>query len=245
MNRQKELFWLIFVFSAVLIVIFFIRTSRETLRYSMRERTKNLSVGVYSIDTKNVNGNVLLLEGASYGTGVVFWRDGYILSAAHIIKTNVPQTILIETNNKSANNLFEGEILAVDTKNDLAAFKIKTGFPSEIPLGDSQFEPWEKVYSYNCLHGACGTYTEGNFITYGKNVTAFGEADNLIFFDMFIAGGASGSGIFDENGNLVSLTQSGLSLTIQFPPATLGPDIRTIHHFLAINKLPHRHHSSF
>lgn len=252
MNAKNIPLGLILVFLAIVIITFFVQTTRGALAHSGQERAKNLSVKIYLAEETEVAGNKIIVTGLA-GSGIVFSRNGYVLTAAHVVKKNATQEIYIGINDGS---IFQGKILAIDTENDLAAIRVKTIFFSEIRLGDNQFEPWEKVYSHNCLHGACGTYTEGNFINHGKNMSALDGVENMILFDMFIAGGASGSGIFDTNHNLISLTLGGIALTEpaetnkvilspDFPTATYGPNIKTIHHFLAVNHLPHRHHSLF
>lgn len=244
MDNGKKFIRLAMVCSFVAIAILFFRTSRETVRTARHNMTKHLTVAVYSIDKAAVNGRVIEAENASAGTGFVVGRNGYILSAAHIIGENGPQVFIIELDNRYEKGTVEARLLAVDTENDLAAYRIDHRFISEIPIGDNQFEPWEKVYSYNCLHNACGSYTEGNYITHGKN-TAFPELDKTILFNMFIAEGASGGGIFDAGGNLVSMVRLGFvadKVPHVLNSATLGPDAETIHHFLTINRIPHRHH---
>lgn len=240
MEKQKHLSWLVFAFAAISVATLFIQTSYETLRHAKIERTRNLSVAIGSFQNSAYSSAKELAMPASSGSGIVFWRDGYILSAAHVIGKNAPRKIFIATI-ESSGKTFEGKILATDPTNDIVAIKINHKFFSEIPIGNNVLNPWEKIYSFSCLYGACGTYTEGNFIAYGKNIFTFTEDRNIILFNLFIAEGASGGGIFDKNGNLAATTLGGVALEQELPSATIGISAETIHQFLETNHLPHRH----
>ncbi|MEA3272400.1 MAG: serine protease [Patescibacteria group bacterium] len=220
LNRKTILYPLL----VIVVLILTIKITDDFIEYSNIERNYELAPTL--ISTKRAK-----LIGAS----VVIEKNGYILTAAHLVDDDTPTEISINIEN----NEIPVKILARDTTLDLMALKANHHFSREVPIRTEKLTSWEKVYSISCPFGVCHTYVEGNFFLDG-NSTEINSFSEILLFNLHLSGGSSGGGIFDENGNLVSIYSWTYAQNKDFPSNAIGPSIRIICNFLDENRIPYR-----
>lgn len=231
-KHVKKIFLILF---AVFLVFAFFKVVKDSLQDMNCERNQRLSVHIIALPKPELYGkNIFETRSVS---GIVFWRAGYILTVAHLLDDNVPSNIFVKTFDRQNTNYFSAKILARDRNLDIMAIRISYDFGSEIPISNNlKLNIWEKIYAIGCLLNACNTYVEGNFITYG-NLTADPDLRDYSLFDMVIASGSSGQGIFNKNGNLIGISAAYLEYQHRI---AVGPEIRFIRKFLEDNRLPYQ-----
>lgn len=140
------------------------------------------------------------------GTGVIvkITEDNtYILTNKHIAP--IDKTILVMENNIE----YPATVIKNSSKFDLALIKIVGVIPNKKVIQKIEtVKVADKVYSVGMYLGLEYIYTEGNVAGVYKNSI---EIENLLV-NMPCAGGCSGSGIFNENGELVAILYAGFNI---------------------------------
>lgn len=148
------------------------------------------------------------------GTGFFIDKNGYLVTNYHVIGEGKIFEVSITKNRKSTE--FKAEIVSVDKQNDLAILKI---------IG-SDFKPLENLhYNFNTQTQDVGssvfalgyplTQIMGNEIKFtdGKISSKSGFQGDITTYQISvpIQPGNSGGPLFDEKGNLVGITSSGIN----------------------------------
>ncbi len=152
---------------------------------------------------------------AGSGSGVIFSRDGYIVTNNHVI--NGAQDIEVTL---SDNRIFSAELIGKDPNTDLAVLKIdETQLPT-IELGDSdELKVGEWVLAVGNPFGyLTSTVTAGIVSAKGRNIRLLREKyaiESFIQTDAAVNPGNSGGALVDTDGRLVGIntaiaTQSGV-----------------------------------
>jgi len=153
----------------------------------------------------------------SLGSGVVVSEDGYILTNNHVVAD--AEEILVTFCEKEK---YEGKIIGLDPKTDIALIKIKVDKP--IPaasFGDSdKLRVGDWVVAIGNPFGLGSTLTAGIVSAKGRIIGA-GTYDDFIQTDASINPGNSGGPLFNLDGEVVGIntaifTQSGGNVGIGF-----------------------------
>lgn len=126
----------------------------------------------------------------TYGTGVLI-AGKYILTCEHVIdNSDVPWIIFRD------GEIVQGKVVRKDANIDLALIEVPERF---CPVGVFNTKQWDYVVSVGHPRGVLWKHTKGQVLEIdGKN----------LFLIMETNFGASGSGVWDQNGRLVGIVQA-------------------------------------
>ena len=139
----------------------------------------------------------------AYGSGVIIDSKGLILTNHHVVAGRKNATITVTLSDE---NEFEGKIVGMDEKTDLALIRIDAGYPlPTVPLGDSdKLEIGEGVLAIGNPFGLDRTVTSGIVSAKGRRIGA-GPYDNFIQTDASINPGNSGGPLINHRGEVVGV----------------------------------------
>lgn len=166
----------------------------------------------------------------SLGSGVIVHATGIVVTCAHVIAN--AQKIVVRLND---NREFEGDVVAKDTQNDLAAIQLKNVSPTSplpaVPLEEKDVEVGDRILAIGNPFGVGQTVTGGLISAIARNV----RGRILIQTDASINPGNSGGALISMNGNLVGIPNAILSRTggshgigFAIPEALIRPLIESI-----------------
>jgi S1-C subfamily serine protease/AAA+ superfamily predicted ATPase len=162
----------------------------------LSEGTSALQAAVVTIKAEN-----------GHGSGFFISRDGYLLTNQHVVDDNKFVTIKLTTGRQ-----MPGEVLRSHKARDVALVKVNESAMNALPL---QLEPPDvaaEVY-------AVGTpYSETYSTTISKGiVSAYRTVDDLKLMqsDAAIHGGSSGGAMVDRFGNVVAISLSGITNSVE------------------------------
>lgn len=139
-------------------------------------------------------------EGA--GSGVVYSSDGYIVTNNHVIDgaTNINVTM-------HDGSTYPAELIATDSKTDLALLKIEKNDCIPVVLGNSDklIVGEETIAVGNPLGQLGGTVTNGIISALDREITLDGRTHNLLQTNAAINPGNSGGGLFNASGELIGI----------------------------------------
>lgn len=153
---------------------------------------------------------------SGYGSGVVFTKDGYILTNAHVVDNAEKLVVVVnDYNDASLTYEYEAEVIGSDTSTDIAVIKITRDEEFVCAkIGDSDTL---KVGQDVCAIGNPGvtgdimfehTMTKGVISGLNRVSLSEGYSLSLIQTDTAINSGNSGGGLFDMKGNVVGVVNS-------------------------------------
>ena len=139
----------------------------------------------------------------AFGSGVIIDSKGLILTNHHVVAGRKNATIAVTLPD---GNEFEGTIIGMDEKTDIALIQINAGYPlPTVPLGDSDsLEIGEGVLAIGNPFGLDGTVTSGIVSAKGRRIGA-GPYDNFIQTDASINPGNSGGPLINHRGEVVGV----------------------------------------
>ncbi len=169
--------------------------------------------------------------GQGQGSGVLFRRDGQILTNAHVIQGAGKITVTLADGRH-----FEGAVMGADRARDLAAIRIGARDLPVAELSERPLKVGQLVIAVGNPYGLGWTVTSGVVSALGRTLPgpATIKLDNLIQTDAPINPGSSGGPLVDSNGRVVGITtamvQFAQGLGFAIPTATalsvLGKFIR-------------------
>lgn len=141
-----------------------------------------------------------VVQGA--GSGVIISSDGYIVTNNHVIEGASSITVTLQNGDK-----YEAEVVARDSKTDIAVLKIDGKDLSSAVFGDSDalVIGQEVVAIGNPLGSLGGTVTDGIISGLNREITINGKKMNLLQTNATINPGNSGGGLFNIDGELVGI----------------------------------------
>ena len=139
------------------------------------------------------------------GSGVVFTSDGYIVTNNHVIED--ANTITVTLHN---GEIYTAELIATDSKTDLAVIKIDASDLTPAILGDSDalVIGEDAIAIGNPLGELGGTVTNGIISALDREVTVDGQKMNLLQTNAAINPGNSGGGLFNAKGELIGIVSA-------------------------------------
>ena len=153
---------------------------------------------------------------SGYGSGIVFTKDGYILTNAHVV--DGADKITVEVNDYYDSTLtheYEAKVIGSDTSTDIAVLKISRD--EDFVAANIGNSDTLKVGQEVCAIGNPGvtgdvmfehTMTKGVISGLNRVSLSEGYSLSLIQTDTAINSGNSGGGLFDMYGNVVGVVNS-------------------------------------
>ena len=147
----------------------------------------------------------------SSGSGVIFTKDGYIVTNNHVVES--AEKIQVIYNKK----VYDAELIGTDPSTDLAVLKIQeTDLPS-ITLGSStNLSVGEWVIAVGNPFSLASTVTAGIVSAKGRRINIVDDKfpiESFIQTDAAINPGNSGGALVNKNGELVGINTAILSRT--------------------------------
>lgn len=138
----------------------------------------------------------------SVGSGVVYSKDGYIITNEHVIRNAKKITVKLR-NQKS----YAGTLIGVDSSNDIAVVKIKENNLVPVKFADfSSIRLGETtIVIGNPLGELSGSVTDGVVSAKERLVNVDGKQMKLMQTCAEINSGNSGGGVFRLNGELAGV----------------------------------------
>ncbi len=168
---------------------------------------EEVSESVVEITTESVERGGFMGQyiSSGAGSGVVYSEDGYLITNNHVIDGANKITVRLKNGEK-----FEAELMAKDSRSDIALLKIeKTGL-KPISFGDSDqiITGQLAVAMGNPLGELGGTITEGIISALDREIVIDNETMTLLQTTAAINPGNSGGGLFDAQGHLIGLVNA-------------------------------------
>ena len=155
-------------------------------------------------------------SGQGLGSGIIMREDGYIVTNAHVVENAQGITVILS----DAETKYEGRVVGIDAKTDLAVIKVDATGLAPAEFGNSEeTKVGEKVLAIGSPQSLefAGSVTQG--IVSGLNRTLTARDDlgsmttysNLIQTDAAINPGNSGGALVNEYGQVVGITTAKLA----------------------------------
>lgn len=193
------------------VIITFENASMKTI--SETGSGQDIYLKMYPTYDENTTSSTVASSWKSTGTGFFIDKKGYITTNYHVIKN--ANTIEVVHNNKS----YSAKVIISDEQNDLAILKIVDS--SFTPLSTLNYNFKSDLADVGTSVFALGfplTQIMGEEIKYtdGKISSKSGFKGSITTYQISvpIQPGNSGGPLFDESGNLVGITSSGINKTI-------------------------------
>ncbi|MBE6962342.1 MAG: PDZ domain-containing protein [Ruminococcaceae bacterium] len=141
--------------------------------------------------------------GSSVGTGVIFTRDGYMLTNYHVVQGGYACMVITADNAQ-----YEALYVAGDQASDLAVLKIVGDDLPAADIGDSsQLEVGDAVYAIGSPLGTelRGTFTNGIVSAVDREVDVDGRSMILLQTNTALNSGNSGGPLINQYGQVVGI----------------------------------------
>lgn len=141
--------------------------------------------------------------GSNTGTGVIFSRDGYIVTNAHVIDGGVSISVQL-----TDNRIFPAKIIGSDEITDLAVLYIEAKDLSPAQFGNSEsLRVGDTVVAIGDPLGVefRGTYTDGIISAINRNVNMDGRNMTLIQTNAALNSGNSGGPLINCYGQVIGI----------------------------------------
>lgn len=208
-----------------------VRPSSMTAHEETKGTTKPVNSTVGAADweavAKEVGDTVVSLDvstdnGQAQGSGVIISKDGHILTNNHVVAG--ANEIFVRF---SDGRVFEGQVMGTDEATDLAVVKIKDA-PKDIAvaqLGDSStVKVGQAVAAIGNPMGLNSTLTTGVVSALDRPTQAdrAGAVTNAIQIDAAINPGNSGGPVFDQQGKVIGIASSIITVKTGFNGQSAG-----------------------
>ncbi len=139
------------------------------------------------------------------GSGVIFTNDGYIVTNNHVIEDSNAIEVTLHDGVS-----YPAELVATDSKTDLAVIKIEASNLTPAVLGNSDalVVGEDAIAIGNPLGELGGTVTNGIISALDREVTVEGQKMNLLQTNAAINPGNSGGGLFNSKGELIGIVSA-------------------------------------
>lgn len=185
-------------------------------RYTAEGVAKAIGPSVVSIVVYS-NGNTIgeLTSGASQGSGVIMSEDGYIVTNAHVVETeltNAKITVILHDD-----TMYQAKLIGSDVKTDIAVIKISaTGLTPAQFCDSDNVSVGEEVVAIGSPAGLYGSVTKGIVSAVDREIQVSEEMRevNCIQIDAAINHGNSGGALLNMWGQVIGITSSKLNSAI-------------------------------
>jgi serine protease Do len=142
----------------------------------------------------------------SLGSGVIFSRDGYILTNSHVVEKATDVRIF------RANHEFRARVVGADPKTDIAVLKIEERNLPVITIGDSsKVRVGEFALAVGDPFGVGQTVTMGIVSATGRGGFGIEDIEDFIQTDAAVNPGNSGGALVNVRGELIGINTAILS----------------------------------
>ena len=143
-------------------------------------------------------------NGSSWGSGVIFASDGYILTNDHIIDTMDSATVSL-----ADGTTLEASLVAHDSQSDLAILKVEAeNLPAAVFGDSSQLRTGDEVVAIGNPLGETfrGTMTDGIVSAISREVSYQGHSMTVLQTNAAINEGNSGGPLLNMYGQVIGIT---------------------------------------
>ena len=185
-------------------------------------------VVVYNQPSVNIDDTVVALgrntAGDTVGAGVIVDTHGGILTAAHVAEAFGDSPIIVTLNYDVENPLGEktrtvvGRVVWSSSVADLAYIQVDAvTFRSEAKIASDGLDTGDAVLIIGHPHGYRWAHTAGHVAIPSVPGHPAGRYQGywVTFLDATVAGGNSGGGVFNENGELVGILSAGFATYVE------------------------------
>lgn len=166
---------------------------------------------IETVAEKCLNASVLITVTTSSGSGVIYTKDGYIITNYHVVGDDA-QSVTV--------TLFSGEELPAtyiygDESLDISVIKIEKDDCTHVEICNDGLKYGEQIIVIGNALGNGFTLTSGYVSAPEREVTFSGtyETMTLVQIDAAVNNGNSGGGLFNTAGQLVGIVNAKLSGT--------------------------------
>ena len=177
---------------------------------TIKQRFYDPFTGRYYYYSNDPSGNGETVEQGS-GSGIIFQKDGYIVTNQHVIDGASEISVILNTGEE-----FSAKLVGQDTKTDLAVLKIDPGKTelTAATLGDSTaVQVGELAVAIGNPMGQefSGSVTAGIISAINRTMTIENRTYNLIQTDAAINSGNSGGALINQYGEIIGINSVKLS----------------------------------
>ena len=176
------------------------------------QAAKKVSPAVVGITTKVYNRDMFnrkVLVGEGVGSGVIFDKNGYIVTNNHVVGDS--KTVIVSLADGQST---EGTVVGSDARTDLAVVKINVSNLTVAEFGDSDsLQTGEPVIAIGNPLGLefQGTVTAGVISALNRTIGAEGQSMKLIQTDAAINPGNSGGALVNADGQVIGINSAKIS----------------------------------
>ncbi|MBU1492771.1 MAG: trypsin-like peptidase domain-containing protein [Actinobacteria bacterium] len=153
---------------------------------------------------------VQIESGTGLGSGVIYRRDGYILTAAHVVSDSDTVSVRLADGNR-----LDGRVVGVNSDTDVAVIKVEAGGLTAAPLAtDADLRLGQMAIAIGSPWGLDQTVTAGVVSSVRRAVVGSdGNVRTLIQTDASINPGNSGGALADATGAVIGINTSIITTT--------------------------------
>lgn len=182
----------------------------ETVQNPVVAVAKECSDSIVGISVDYITQNIfgMLQNTSSSGSGIVYSKDGYIITNYHVIESAIESSNATVTVTMLDETTYKAEIVGGDDVTDLAVLKIEADNLKPVTLGDSsKVEVGEMAVAIGNPLGQtlAGSVTVGYISALNRKITSGTTTYNLIQTDAAINAGNSGGALLNTQGELIGI----------------------------------------
>lgn len=184
------------------------------IQLSSKENALTIPEIIKKVNPSVVGVTSLMSSGTATGTGIIISQDGYIITNAHVVRSNGvnAKAVNVILDDKSE---YSAQIIGCDSKTDLAVLKIeKTGLTAA-EFGDSDdLEVGELAIAIGNPLGLqlSGSVSHGIISALNREITIEDTVMNLIQTDAAINPGNSGGPLVNCYGQVIGINSAKISM---------------------------------
>lgn len=182
----------------------------ETVQNPVVAVAKECSDSIVGISVDYITQNIfgMLQNSSSSGSGVVYSKDGYIITNYHVIQSAIESSNATVTVIMLDETKYKATIVGGDDVTDLAVLKIEADNLKPITIGDSsKVQVGEMAVAIGNPLGQtlAGSVTVGYISALNRKITSGTTTYNLIQTDAAINAGNSGGALLNTKGELIGI----------------------------------------
>ena len=148
---------------------------------------------------------VQIETGGGLGSGIVYDRDGFILTAAHVVEGNTEVTVRLPDGTR-----IPGRVVGTDAGTDVAVVQVeRQGLPAASLATGARVQVGQLAVAIGSPFGLEGTVTAGVVSAINRTITTeSGAVMNMIQTDAPINPGNSGGALVDRRGRVIGINDA-------------------------------------
>ena len=171
---------------------------------------KECSDSIVGISVEYISQNIfgMLQNASSSGSGIIYSKDGYIITNYHVIESAINSSNAIITVTLLDETNYTARIIGGDEVTDLAVIKVEANDLKPAVLGDSsKVQVGEMAIAIGNPLGQtlAGSVTVGYVSALNRTITSGSTTYKLIQTDAAINSGNSGGALLNSNGEVIGI----------------------------------------